>query len=183
MTQAENASEALDWGTLRPRLVRFLTRRTGCVATAEDVAQDLWLRIGPRRLERGDEILNPASYLFAAAANLARDDLRAQRRRDSLKAEAMSLVMDGLQDMTVNSPERCALASEELARTMAVIDALPARTREIFTLNRFEAIPYRQIASRLAISTTAVEKHMKRALDALALLRAEESGQRTASKK
>lgn len=170
-----DSGDMLDWRGMRPGLIRFLARRTGCAATAEDLAQDLWLRLDGAGRNGGAELRNPVSYLFAAAANLTRDYARAEKRRAALNAEAMRLVFDGL-PAAAASPEREAEGAQELARVIAAIEALPPRTREIFALNRFEGISYRQISLRLAISTTAVEKHMKRALDALADLRDERVG-------
>ncbi|WEK45126.1 MAG: sigma-70 family RNA polymerase sigma factor [Candidatus Andeanibacterium colombiense] len=168
-----DSGDVLDWRGMRPGLVRFLARRTGCVAAAEDLVQDLWLRLDGAERNGGAQPRNPVSYLFAAAANLARDHARAEKRRAALNAEAMRLVFDGLPAAAsaAASPEREAEATQELASVVAIIDRLPPRTREIFALNRFEGVSYRQIALRLAISTTAVEKHMKRALDALAGMR------------
>jgi RNA polymerase sigma-70 factor (ECF subfamily) len=40
---------------------------------------------------------------------------------------------------------------------------LPARTRDVFVLRRLEGLPYNEIAKRLGLSVSAVEKHMLRA--------------------
>ncbi len=157
---------------MRPGLVRFLTRRTGCPSAAEDLTQDLWLRMDAIWREAAPDVRNPAAYLFRAAANLAKDHARAEKRRAALNAEAMALVMLGLPAMP--SPEGAVDAAEHLATVETAIAALPPRTRQIFAMNRFEGVPYRRIAARLGISTTAVEKHMKRALDALAGMRDED---------
>jgi RNA polymerase sigma-70 factor (ECF subfamily) len=166
-----DSGDVLDWRAMRPGLVRFLARRTGSAAAAEDLTQDLWLRMDRLRRGAAEEIRNPTAYLFRAAANLARDHLRAEKRRTALNAEALALVMIGLPHAGVATPDSEAEANEHLARVDAAIAALPPRTREIFAMNRFEGIAYREIARRLGISTTAVEKHMRRALDALAGLR------------
>ena len=170
MTEVAETNLALDWGVMRPRLVQFLTRQRGCSATAEDVVQDLWLKMGRLPPDRSGSIANPGSYLFTAAANLARDHVRAHRRRADCNAEALAHVFDGLEDASTLSPERLVGADQELRRAIDAIDSLPARSRQIFATNRFDGVSYRQIAKQLAISTTAVEKHMKRALSALANL-------------
>ena len=46
----------------------------------------------------------------------------------------------------------------------AVIRALPPKTRDAFLLHRFEALTYRQIAGRLGVSVSMVEKHIAEAL-------------------
>ncbi|MBN9318276.1 MAG: sigma-70 family RNA polymerase sigma factor, partial [Caulobacterales bacterium] len=65
------------------------------------------------------------------------------------------------------SPERVLLGREKLDRALAVLQRLPARTRQIFILHRFEDMTYPRIAASLGISKSAVEKHMIRALKAL----------------
>jgi RNA polymerase sigma-70 factor (ECF subfamily) len=50
---------------------------------------------------------------------------------------------------------------------LAALDALPPRARAVVILRRFENLTYPQIAQRLGISVSAVEKHMGRAMSAL----------------
>lgn len=47
---------------------------------------------------------------------------------------------------------------------MQVIDTLPSRCREVFIMSRFDKKKNREIAEALSISTTAVEKHIAKAL-------------------
>ena len=53
------------------------------------------------------------------------------------------------------------LCQEQIA---LVLNQLPDRSREIFLLSRFRGLKNREIAEKLQISTTAVEKHIARAL-------------------
>jgi len=50
---------------------------------------------------------------------------------------------------------------------LAALDGLPSRARTIVILRRFENLTYGQIAERLGISVSAVEKHMVRSMSAL----------------
>jgi RNA polymerase sigma-70 factor (ECF subfamily) len=50
---------------------------------------------------------------------------------------------------------------------VSTLDKLPERTREIFTLNRFEGLRYKEIAEKLSVSVKTVEANMGRALKAL----------------
>ena len=53
---------------------------------------------------------------------------------------------------------------QQLARATAVLLELPERTRVIFVLRRLEGMRLNDIAKRLGISVSAVEKHMQRAI-------------------
>lgn len=52
---------------------------------------------------------------------------------------------------------------------LKALNALPPRARQVVILRRFENLTYLQIAARLGISVSAVEKHMARAMAALRL--------------
>lgn len=45
-----------------------------------------------------------------------------------------------------------------------VVEGLPPRTREIFRLNRIEGLSYADVARRLDISESSVQKHLAKAL-------------------
>ena len=53
---------------------------------------------------------------------------------------------------------------QNLAAAAAAIRALPPKTRDAFLLHRFEGLTYRQIAGRLGISVSMIEKHIAEAL-------------------
>jgi len=136
-------------------LVRFLTRRLKCEATAEDLAQDAYLRM----LQSAQPIVNARAFLFHVGANLAK-----------LRAEIHDLLSGSCEEAL---GERNAMAAERLRVIAAVLPTLPDRTREILLLSRLEGLSSREIGRRLGISGTAVEKHLQKAL--LRLMRASES--------
>jgi RNA polymerase sigma factor (sigma-70 family) len=140
-------------------LVRFLSGRLHCLATARDVAQEAYLRAS----QAGVAINDPRAFLFRTAANLASDRRKADRRHAEILAEAAFW----LEPEPEASPESVTLTQEEFARVSRVIERLPPRCREVFYLNRFEGLSQSEIAERLGISKTAVEKNIRRALVAL----------------
>src|SRR3546814_13856723 len=66
------------------------------------------------------------------------------------------------------TPERERLGREALGTVDTAIDAQPERTRQILAWRRIDHLTNRAIAQRLGISETAVEKHMRKAMFALA---------------
>src|SRR5690349_14499794 len=64
----------------RPGLQRFLRRRSAVPQTAEDLAQEVYLRI--LRFSPGEVVQQPQSYLYRIAANVVHDfNLRARASR------------------------------------------------------------------------------------------------------
>jgi len=150
-----------------PALRRYFRRHLER-ADAEDLVQEVF--IGMQARQTGDVIRNLNGYIFSVAANV----LRNHRRQRALAWDADG--PPGASDTIPSdapSPERTMLGREGLARAMAIIRALPPRTRDIFVLHRFEELSYPAIASRVGISVSAVEKHMMAALRALSELRSQ----------
>ena len=141
----------------RRDLIRFIARRLRCRATAEDLVQEAYIRL----LQVAQPLRSSRAFLFHTVTNLALNHSSDERRRADLRREVVAPQADRVDSTT---PERSALAIEELRAISDVFGALPARTREVFILNRFDGLNQREIAERLGISLTVVEKHMSRAV-------------------
>lgn len=150
---------------MRPALLRFFGRRTGSTAIAEELTQDLFLRL----LRRPDlfELENVEGYIFEAASNLARDRARREAVRGGVHVELEAETL-GLDEP---DPEQVVDGRKRLEAVLAAVEALPPRARDVFVLRRFESLSYAQIAVRLGISISAVEKRMAKALGELERLR------------
>jgi len=147
----------------RSELLAYMAARLRCPFTAHDLVQELFLKIFA--LERSGEIANAKAFVFRMAANLVIDHQRRTSRQGALLAQVESY-LNGT--ASVPSPERQAMAQEELRDLAAAIERLSPTTRRIFKRNRFEGRTQREIAAELGISQTAVEKHIRKALAALA---------------
>ena len=107
------------------------------------------------------EFDNPEAYVFQAAANLLRDRSRRAGARRRLQ---LALVQRDGNRVEEISPERVLLDRNELELLQRALLELPERTRAIFVLQRFEGLKYKEIADRLGISASSVEKHMMSAI-------------------
>jgi len=67
-------------------LFRFLLRRLKCSLTAQDLTNELFVKISTQ--DKTPDIRNPKAYLFRMAANLATDHQRSVHNRSALMAEA-----------------------------------------------------------------------------------------------
>jgi RNA polymerase sigma factor (sigma-70 family) len=139
-----------------------LARETRCVADAEDLAQEAFLRLW--RVREWDEIHSPEAFVLKAAANLVKDRSRRTYRRMQLSAVPIS---EFVATDFGNEPHLVAEALETLSLLVQAIARLSAATQEAFALYRLENCTHAQIAERLGISVSMVEKHVSRAMRAL----------------
>ncbi len=147
--------------TLARALVRFTARFVRSVETAENIVQDVFVRIWHNRA-RLDPGLNLKSYFYRACRNQALQHLR------HLKIENRDHSAQDLAD-PVGSPEAAAEAREIAAAVYAAVAELPPHRRLIFTLSKYDHLTYAEIAEIQKISIKTVETQMGRALKFLRL--------------
>jgi len=146
-------------------LARYFGARVRGGADVEDLVQEVFLRLARRGEAEAIESLE--GYVFVIANSVLTDAFRRDGRR---------IPRGGASDQLAptpdhRSPERIYLAREEIALVERGLRELPEKTRFVFVLNRYEELTYAQIAGRLGVSVSAVEKHMMRALAHLTRLR------------
>jgi RNA polymerase sigma-70 factor (ECF subfamily) len=108
-----------------------------------------------------DEIRNPRAFLFRVASNIRFNERK--RRRHTIERDLLDI-----QSVEIASEEPSAYRSfegeQDLELVRAAFDELSASCREAFVMNRFEGLTFAQIAVRLDISVSMVEKHMAHAV-------------------
>lgn len=155
---------------MREVLLRFLTARFGDAAAADDIYQELFVRLRAGTLP--DDLSNPKGYLFRMAHNLANEMARARRRQLARDADWTDANTQKVGIDTVSDAARAddALESKErLALVMRALESLPVKSRDIFVMCRVQGLSHRDIADAMRISTKTVEKHMTAALKHLSL--------------
>lgn len=143
---------------LQPSLERVIQRKTGDAQVAQDLAQDLYLRL--QRI--ADTLPNEEDarrYLMRMATNAAVDHLRVEGNRVQLLAGALSLF-----ESHVAGPESYAQARDRVSEIDEALAELPARCRDVLYLSRMEGLTHIEIAERLGVSRSLVEKYAVRAL-------------------
>lgn len=149
----------------REAIGRFLTARLGHADEAEDVLQDLFLRVN--RMEASPDVRDPAAYLFTMALNLARDRRRERSRasaRDTGWAGARYEMAGAEPILDQPSVEVAYAARQRLEAVTAVLDELSPQCRRVFQLHKFEGLSHQDVAARTGITRSTVEKHMNTAL-------------------
>jgi len=145
-------------------LVLFLTSRLKDPQAAREVAQEAYVRL--LQLQTPAAVSFLRSYLFKIAANLAIDRQRHERTRARLDLQ------DALDDfLDDGSPERTALARDELTALGRLIAELPAKYQEAFRLHRVEDAPFEDIARRMGLKDRMVRRYVSHTLLYLRLRR------------
>lgn len=138
--------------------VRFAARLVGGHDNGEEVVQDAWLSLSARTA--ATPIEHPKTYLFTATRNAAIDFTIRQQREWSRRVDMESLTDAEVADDTMRLYEQ----RRQLARLAVFLNELPAPCRQAFVMNKFEGYTHPEIARRLGISVSMVEKHIIRAL-------------------
>lgn len=150
------------------RIVRACQNTVTAIALAitrdhqasEDIAQDAFVR-GWQQL---NQLRNPSSFmpwLRQITRNLARDWLRAQRRRP-LSGDAAELAISMAADPAPDAADRLLRMEEEIAAE-DIISSLPEDSREVLLLYYREGQQSQQVAHLLGLSDAAVRKRLSRA--------------------
>ena len=164
---------------LREVLLRFLTARLGDTASADDVYQELFVRLQASALPA--EISNPRGYLFRIAYNLANEFARARRRQSIRDAKWTDLNTHkiGAEAVADIAPADDAFDSKErLATVIQALESLAPKSRDIFLMCRVKGLSHRDIADVMGVSTKTVEKHMTAALKHLSVILRSTGGER-----
>ncbi|WP_304187001.1 RNA polymerase sigma factor [Phenylobacterium aquaticum] len=152
----------------RANLVRFFAARLGSATAAEDLAQDLYLKVAA--LPVAEVIQNPTALLYRMGSNLMLDRLRQERRtvvRDSAWRRSATTQL-GDEEIQDEPPADEALAARQrLALLLRELESLPPRMRRAFQLHKLEGLSHLETARAMGISVSAVEKHVSGALKAL----------------
>lgn len=151
----------------REALVRFLTARTGSTNEAEDIVQDVYFKL---HSVDPAEIQNPTAFLYRLASNLFIDRLRSARRRearDDAYATSNTELSGGEMVAQMPNPEQIMDSRQRLQQLMLTVESLPPQCQRVFMLHKLEGLSYSEVALKLGISKSGVEKHMMSALKRL----------------
>lgn len=152
----------------RANLIRFFTARSGSQAAAEDLAQELYLKIATRDPTVSAE--NPVALLYRIATNVMLDRARGEARsvaRETAWRRVAHMSIGG-EDVAEEAPADEAAASRQRLRQL--IDAaaeLPPQMQRAFRLHKLEGRSHAETAIAMGISVKSVEKHISAALKAL----------------
>lgn len=145
--------------TYFPLVCKAIYRLVQDMATAEDLAQEVFIKIWNRRHQLNEVYFK--AYLHRAAVNMALDHIDKSKRRGGVHQE----IGPGQEELA--GPAPAVHLKETKVRIQQAIDQLPEKCRQIFVLSRYEEMSYKEIAQSLQISVKTVENQMITALKKL----------------
>jgi RNA polymerase sigma-70 factor (ECF subfamily) len=161
-------------------LLRYFLKRGAQKATAEDLTQNVFVRLAKRAA--GGEIENAQAYLMQTAASVWSDHLRYRESRCHNKHDEYSEHYENNNHYEYNtynsynknqeydknfehlpasfSPTRVLEGKESVKWLIDVLNNMPERTRLVYVLRRIEGLGRKEVAELLSIGMSTVDKHL-----------------------
>jgi len=142
---------------------RFIFRLVGNPTEAEDLAQEVFVRVYTKRAtyRPGAKF---STWCFSIAANQAKNRLRWWKRRPTLSLEAWTAAGGETADAsrTGAAASHEVVRRERIAAVAAAVAALPLDLRTALVLFDYEEQPMADIAAALGCTAKAVENRLYR---------------------
>ena len=138
-------------------LKRFISRFLHNTQDIEDVAQEAFLRAYSAGKDADNDIKQPKSFLFRIAKNVAVSELRSKSRQitDYIEDQAAPNVLQG--EWTTEDE---VMARQKLGIHCEAVATLPPQCRRVYLMRKVYGMPHKEIAERLGIAVSTVEKHL-----------------------
>jgi RNA polymerase sigma-70 factor (ECF subfamily) len=155
----------------RRPMLNFMFRMAHNSAAAEDMAQEVFLRVYRSR-EKYEASAKFTTWLYRIASNLAVNharDTRHERPENTVSLDEpdqdTGLTMDVADDSL--TAEEAIVRRERLAAIRQRVQALPERQRMAVIMHKYQQMDYRQIGEILKLSESAIKSLLFRAYETL----------------
>jgi RNA polymerase sigma factor (sigma-70 family) len=147
----------------RTPLNRYFLRRTAHTWDAQDLVQEVYLRLLTADQEGEEAIQNPEAYLYTIAANLVQEHTT-RRQRTSTAGDELE---DMLERLAVPCEAEAGVDRDAMRQRLAKIFArLSPKCRVAMIMRYRDDMGYREIAERMNISPNMVKKYIVKGLAA-----------------
>jgi RNA polymerase sigma-70 factor (ECF subfamily) len=155
----------------RRPIISFMYRTTHNQATAEELAQEVFLRVYRSR-ESYEASAKFSTWLYRIATNLAVNnarDTKHERAENQISLDEPDEESGSTMDVadTRISVEQQLLRNERLAAIRKVVEALPERQRMAVLMHKYQNMDYKEIAGILKLSESATKSLLFRAYESL----------------
>jgi RNA polymerase sigma-70 factor (ECF subfamily) len=155
----------------RRPIISFMYRTTHNQATAEELAQEVFLRVYRSR-ESYEASAKFTTWLYRIATNLAVNnarDTKHERAENQISLDEPDEESGSTMDVadTRITVEQQMLREERLAAIRKVVEALPERQRMAVLMHKYQNMDYKEIAGVLKLSESATKSLLFRAYESL----------------
>ena len=156
MASSAHSQRIAEWArNWNAGLTRFLRRRVPGQIDAEDLAQEVYVRL--LRVEKLDSIEEPQAYLYRVASNVAAEwRMRACHSKPHSAEELEALVATA-------TPESLIDEAQFSAQLNAALLLLTPMARAVIYLKLRDGMSHEEIARHLGITTRRVRRHLTHA--------------------
>ncbi len=152
-----------------------LTREHGCSVyqcafkilgdrhQAEDIAQEVFLKLFNRSLDELDSIRNWRAYLKTMATSASCDYLRKSFHQRELSDQVVTLPLTQSQQHQLSAPEQNVASQQQLHQLRQALTTLKPQEAEVFVLRTIEELSYQEIAEQMVINQSHVGALLHRA--------------------
>jgi RNA polymerase sigma-70 factor (ECF subfamily) len=148
----------------REDLIRYFRIRLRSAEAAEDLVQDIYLKISRRP---PDVVGNPAAFLYRLGSNLMLDKIKQERRLNRRAAAWQEVHGDPAGGETpADDPaaDDAVAARQRLEKIIEVVNQLPPGVQKAFRLHKLEGLTHGETAAAMGVSRSTVEKYIMTSL-------------------
>jgi len=138
------------------KLYRFAYRIVGNGAEAEDVVQEVMIKLWKQR-EKLHEYNNIEAWCIRMTKNLSIDKTRSKHYRVGIIPEGFDISSDH------NNPHEVTETQDTMQRIKNIMNNLPTKQREVMHMRDIEGLSYKEIEAQLEIPMNQVKVYLFRA--------------------
>jgi RNA polymerase sigma-70 factor (ECF subfamily) len=167
LSYAQGDADAFDklYETYRQPMFRFFLRQCNNQAVAEELYQELWMRV-IRARNSYEHKAKFSTWLYRIAHHLLIDHFRSSGRESSNEDEEEIEHVPGSASL---EPESLITSEETVARFLTMLEQLPQEQREVFLLKEEAGLSLDEIAQATNSSFETVKSRLRYAIKKLRL--------------
>jgi RNA polymerase sigma-70 factor (ECF subfamily) len=146
------------WEAFHTPLQQFIRRRVSDEVTAEDVLQDVFLKIH-QHVETLQDVKKLESWIYQIARHAIIDVYRKPRPTTTLEGQEVLDLPEELPDDDI--------VSELFPCVQAIVNSLPAGDRQALILTSYQGLTQKELSARLGLSFSGAKSRVQRARERL----------------
>ena len=145
---------------LSQKIYRYAHRLLGNTHDAEDVVQEIWMKLWERR-EKMEEVKNIEAFAFRMTRNLCLDKIKLKKPQYYDDREESAFRFDGADEGP--DPERSLELKDTMEKVNHIIGRLPEQQQTLLQLRDIQGMEYGEISDVTGLEINAIRVNISRA--------------------